>query len=616
MKKILIIISILSLVSSAASQKKADDIKISFSTSSVFFLSGFYMHSGYDYDFTQYKEGSLQRKDLILKLASNNGCLELGYCWYGGDFRIGIDVEGGSGWGEEYPKILGNQVWGISEISFQSIYFGFRPHWITNARPRTVFHMPLRLGYGSEKYSANEDAMLTNAPKPYKSNGLYWEMASGADFEYELLEIGIIIGWCGITNSITSDFGDMNIYGGLNVGLNLSSIGDGLESIRKKSNKPKSKYSNRIYASRDDSKPKIQIEEPDFSNNVYRTEEPIVIVRGTAKDKEGLAFIKINDKNAKIQDDGSFLYRLRVEYGKTEVKIKAIDVNDNYTVETLYVIREDSKYVDDIADVDFAPKSKTKNQDAIAVVIGIEDYQYAPTVQFAYNDADIFRQYLIHTFGIPKENIYFKTNERATKGEFEKIFSENGWISRRAVPGKTKVFVFYAGHGAPDLETQRPYLIPYDIDPNYAHTGFLLEDIYKSLGSLEVESIMMFIDACFSGATREGEALLADARPVNISVENPVIASNMYIFTSASGNQISSAYSEKQHGLFSYFLLKGLSGEADLNKDNDITVEELYNYISVNVSETGGFLDREQNPLLLPRLDNIGDRKNMVIIKY
>ena len=89
--------------------------------------------------------------------------------------------------------------------------------------------------------------------------------------------------------------------------------------------------------------------------------------------------------------------------------------------------------------------------------------------------------------------------------------------------------------------------------------------------------------------------LLADARPVFMEVQAG-IPGNVTVFSAAGGKEISSAWPEKKHGLFSYFLMKGMRGDADVNGDREITMGELGDYIKENVSEMAGMLDREQTP--------------------
>jgi uncharacterized caspase-like protein len=180
------------------------------------------------------------------------------------------------------------------------------------------------------------------------------------------------------------------------------------------------------------------------------------------------------------------------------------------------------------------------------------------------------------------------------KAEFDKVFSEDGWLEKRIKKGKSNVFVYYAGHGAPYKKTA--YLIPYDGDPNYAsQTGYEMDKLYEQLGSFEAKSTTVFLDACFSGANRDNEMLLADARPVFMEVDESATR-NVTVFSASSGSEISSAWPEKKHGLFSYFLMKGMRGEADTNSDKQITVGELGDYVKERVSNYAGMLDREQTP--------------------
>lgn len=359
----------------------------------------------------------------------------------------------------------------------------------------------------------------------------------------------------------------------------------------------------------DASKPTITLRSPSLIQNIYRTEEASVTVRGKVSDPEGIASVHVNSKNASLKADGSFMSRVRLRIGKNPVKIEAMDINDNVGSKAFHVMREEFIEEDEFADIDFPPETGNTNSDGIAVVFGIEEYQYAPTVTSAYNDADIFREYLITTFGFERENIYFRTNNRATKGEFEKAFSKNGWIENNATES-SDVFIFYAGHGAPEIDTKKTYLVPHDVDPNYATTGYSLEELYVNLGQMKVRSITVVMDACFSGGTRDNQALLVDARPLSIGIDNGVVMENTIVFCAASGSEISSAYKQKNHGIFTYFFLKGLGGGADGNHDKEITVSEMQQYLSEHVSAQARKMGREQNPQLL------GSDRSRVLLRY
>ena len=130
-----------------------------------------------------------------------------------------------------------------------------------------------------------------------------------------------------------------------------------------------------------------------------------------------------------------------------------------------------------------------------------------------------------------------------------------------------------------------------------SQTGYEIDKLYEQLGDLRARSTTVFLDACFTGANREGEILLAGARPVFMEVDASATR-NLTVFSASGGKQISSAWPEKKHGLFSYYLMKGMRGDADLDKNSSITIGELGDYIKENVSEMAGMLDREQTPTL------------------
>lgn len=167
---------------------------------------------------------------------------------------------------------------------------------------------------------------------------------------------------------------------------------------------------------------------------------------------------------------------------------------------------------------------------------------------------------------------------------------------QKRVDTLSEVYVYYAGHGAPSKDASA-YLIPYDGDPDYAEqTGYSLDKLYEKLGQLKAKRSIIFLDACFSGQSREQKMLLADARSIGIKPKDASSNEKLTIFSASSSDQVSSGWPEKNHGLFTYYLLKGLQGDADENKDSKISVSELGKFVSTKVSKQAGFLNREQSP--------------------
>ncbi len=256
------------------------------------------------------------------------------------------------------------------------------------------------------------------------------------------------------------------------------------------------------------------------------------------------------------------------------------------------------------------PKGKKGNSNSLAVIFGIEEYKNVSDANFAHRDANFMKEYFQEVLQIPSNRIYYKTNDDVGKAEFDKVFSNDGWLDKRTKKDKTDIYVYFAGHGAPDIKRNKAYLIPYDGDPNYtSQTCYEVDVLYSELSKMNAKSVTVFLDACFSGANRNNEMLLADARPVYLEIDESYTG-NVTVFSAAGGKEISSSWPEKKHGLFSYYLMKGMRGDADMDNDKNITYGELGDFIKENVSITAGMLDREQTPSLTTQ------NRNKVLISF
>jgi uncharacterized caspase-like protein len=199
--------------------------------------------------------------------------------------------------------------------------------------------------------------------------------------------------------------------------------------------------------------------------------------------------------------------------------------------------------------------------------------------------------------GYPEENVITLTNDRALKSDIEKYIDR--WLSNN-VEENGRVFIYYSGHGAPNTKNGDAYLVPYDGDPTFiAETGYPIARLYESLGKLKAKEIIVVLDSCFSGAG--GRSVLAKgAKPLVITINTPNIKKNISVMTASSGDQISSAYEERGHGLFTYFLLKGIKDENVIQQDGSIKMEELFSYIKPQVERIARKqFNNEQSPQLI-----------------
>ena len=358
-------------------------------------------------------------------------------------------------------------------------------------------------------------------------------------------------------------------------------------------------------AKKDKQPPKIHIFSP--TENL-KVDTYNLFVRGKVVDNEGVMNLVVKGNKTSLKSDGMFVTKVKLAYGKNKIKIQAEDVNGNVQEKVVTVIREEYISEQTLADVDLPPKTQMDNPNALAVVVGIENYQYVPDATYAYNDAEVFREYLADTMGFKKQRIKIVTNSKATQAELNKLLGSNGWLSRNVVKGKSDIVVYFSGHGIANQKDQNTGILPFDVDPNYS-VGITLKNLYKDLSKMNANSVTVYLDACFTGQSRDAKMLIADARPIIVLPKENQVPDNINILSAASGSQISGALKEKEHGLFTYYLLKGISGDADLNKDRFIKLKELSNYVSKNVKEQAALKGREQ----VPQLKSIKDK---LLVKF
>ena len=258
------------------------------------------------------------------------------------------------------------------------------------------------------------------------------------------------------------------------------------------------------------------------------------------------------------------------------------------------------------------PRARRKNADGIAVIIGVKDYDSGVNpVAYAHNDASAVKNFVIKTLGYNEENIIYETNP--TKGRMEQIFGTkedykmqlHNWIK----PGKSDVFIYYTGHGAPDQKTKSAYFVPKDADPNYIRAGgYAMETLYSNLAKLPARSITVVTDACFSGQDGRGKMIIKSASPLSVSARLPIAGrgtnSKMTVFNASRVNEMASWYDAAQHSLFTYYFLLGLSGKADADDDNIITAGELDAYLQEQVPYLARKLyNREQHPMFIGNIN-------------
>ena len=294
-----------------------------------------------------------------------------------------------------------------------------------------------------------------------------------------------------------------------------------------------------------------------------------------------------------------------------KIELVAIDQRGNRSkpkIINIKILREES-IVKSLAKLDPAIIKNPISDNKVALIFGIENYKNVPDAKFANLDAEYFSEYARNVFGIRDDNIKLLVNENASLvGSLEAI---NIWLPGKIRKNQTDLIIFFAGHGLASTDGKELYLLPSDGNADLlARTGLPRTEIFDQITKLKPKSVTIFLDTCYSGVSRDEQMLLASARPIRIEVvEDESIPRNFTIFTATKLKQISSGLDEAKHGIFSYYLMKGLEGNADSNNDKKITNGELLAYLNENVSMKASELGRQQNPSLL-------GLPNKVLISY
>jgi len=230
-----------------------------------------------------------------------------------------------------------------------------------------------------------------------------------------------------------------------------------------------------------------------------------------------------------------------------------------------------------------------------AVVIGIDNYQHIRHLKYATKDARAFYNHLVKTIRIPEENVFFLLNDQA---RLYKIRSVLGTQLKRKAGKDDMVIIFFAGHGATEEDSMSPdgdglekYILPYDAELKNLYASALpMSEISKIFSRIYSERLIFIADACYSGASG-GRTIGIMGTRANISdafMDRISSGKGRVIITASGANEVSSENDDLKHGVFTYYLLEGLRGKADVNKDGVITVDEVYDYVSINVPKATG----------------------------
>ena len=319
----------------------------------------------------------------------------------------------------------------------------------------------------------------------------------------------------------------------------------------------------------------------------------------------GNAVAKTSDKN--FIRDVTIWHRLSIAgekaadlTGKWEVHV----FMDDERVDIQYFNLMEPKYVIHLPDTVKSDFQYSK----WALIVGLESYANLPDVMYARKDALTVKEYFGRVLGVPEGNIVTLLDQEATCQSLE------SYVTQYFPPNIQKnsiLYVYFVGHGLPGTHDRNPYLMLYKGDSkSIENTGYSLEKFFRELKKLKNEMNYVFLDTSFSGyASRSTEWLLKETDTKKTEPNQLHLKSRKIIsMQAAESSQPNKAYHAMQHGLFTYYFLRGIRGEADVNIDNKVSIIEVYNFLRHNVINGSKQMGIEQVPVILPALKKIKDR--------
>lgn len=358
---------------------------------------------------------------------------------------------------------------------------------------------------------------------------------------------------------------------------------------------------------------------------MVRTTDDHLVIAGRVVSTTAVVLFRIGDTDVPVAASGAFRYELPLAVGESKVAIGAMNKKKEFGHVTFKVMRgvqEATEPPDPGPAVEGTritgkqegqepPATEPKGKEPVpyeedrdegsspapleihALVIGVAEHLYSASknLQFPAKDAQAFYDFVTSPDGLgaPPDHVRLLVNENATRGGIIAAMRDMMNSAR-----STDVFLLYfSGHGQTVNNGQEYCFFTYDSRTDTPDeldgTALTRTDLLSRLEYGKVRKKILFLDACFSGMlARSGSKSMGELRE-HLFQEMAETDRTLTVFTSSSDMEESfeDATLGGGHGIFTYYLVKGLQGEADRgrygNNDGLVTVYELDRYLADEV---------------------------------
>jgi len=281
---------------------------------------------------------------------------------------------------------------------------------------------------------------------------------------------------------------------------------------------------------------------------------------------------------------------------RSATPVAAVPLNKRFAVR---MKGEQAGDTEPAADVDQPPKSAAgpKQPKALIVAIGVGRFrdEHVPAVKYAARDAEVMAGYLRALTHVSEDRVRVLADTHALKQDLAETFDE--WLPTRADPG-TVVYVYFSGRALVDSVTGAVSLVPFDGTTAAVQRLYSVRRLQESLSRASIQKAILMFDVSLEPAPGADPA--AEIQPQWEAGSGERKDQIMWMVAQR-GLQEAHAYEPGRHGLFTYHLLRGLQGLADVDRDGTVVAGELCTYARSHTSRVAREqFGNEQDPLCLP----------------
>ncbi|MBI4489051.1 MAG: caspase family protein [Deltaproteobacteria bacterium] len=298
--------------------------------------------------------------------------------------------------------------------------------------------------------------------------------------------------------------------------------------------------------------------------------------------------------------------------GANAVVISASEPDGNIRQEIRTVIYERPRVVMEETKTPRPPPTR----DRWAVVIGVGRYESPeiPRLRYTVPDAEALYDVLIGPAGFKKEHVLLITDKTEKKPTLRNIKWALGTFLARSAKKDDTVVIYFAGHGAPEVDQQgverdgfAKYMVPGDAEPDDLYsTGLPMDELQTIFARIEAERVVVFLDSCYSGAAGGRTFASKKTRSGHVDdlfLERLTRSKGRAIITASRPTEVSIELPDLGHGIFTYYLVQGLKGAGDLNRDGIVSLQELYEYVEQQVTQKSRAVGGNQHPVMKGELE-------------